>query len=156
MTDKKSHQTPDSPNNKEVESSELDAHGHDPEAYDWVPVLRKRRKDGWTPERQRALLREILDKAYSVRQTEEKVKDTKVDSIRSSRSVVTLSPEFKDMVERLENVLGTKVRLMPRGDGGRITIEYYSSEDLENIIKTFLKAREGGQIESIQDWEETA
>jgi len=108
------------------------------------------------PEQQRALLREILDKSYSVRQTEDKVRDSKVDSIRSPRAVVTLSPEFKDMIERLENILGTKVSLTPRGEGGRITIEYYSSEDLENIIKTFLKAREGGQIESIQDWEETA
>ncbi|MHC4397746.1 MAG: ParB/RepB/Spo0J family partition protein, partial [Planctomycetota bacterium] len=73
------------------------------------------------PERQRTLLREILDKAYSVRQTEDKVRDSKVDSIRSPRAVVTLSPEFKDMIERLENILGTKVRLTPRGDGGRIT-----------------------------------
>jgi ParB family chromosome partitioning protein len=114
------------------------------------------------PEKQRTLLREILDKAYSVRQTEEKVRDMKVDSIRSPRSVVTLSPEFKDMVERLENILGTKVRLTPRGDGGRITIEYYSSEDLENIIRTFIKSREEGEdsladgsIDPLQDLEET-
>lgn len=61
MTDKKSPETPDSPDNKEVEPFKLDAHGHDPEAYDWVPVLRKRRKDGWTPERQRAFIGALAD-----------------------------------------------------------------------------------------------
>lgn len=30
----------------------LDAHGHDPADYQWLPVRRKPRKDGWTPQRQ--------------------------------------------------------------------------------------------------------
>lgn len=30
-----------------------DAHGFDPGDYKWVPVLRKPRQDGWTPQRQR-------------------------------------------------------------------------------------------------------
>lgn len=30
----------------------LDAHGFDPQEYRWVPVRRKPRKDGWTPQRQ--------------------------------------------------------------------------------------------------------
>lgn len=41
--------------------TELDAHGHDPGAYDWVPVLRKRRADGWSPEKQRAFIRGLAD-----------------------------------------------------------------------------------------------
>jgi hypothetical protein len=32
--------------------SALDAHGFDPADYRWVPVRRKPRKDGWTPQRQ--------------------------------------------------------------------------------------------------------
>lgn len=41
--------------------SALDAHGHDPAAYDWVPVLKKRRKDGWSPDRQRAFIEALAD-----------------------------------------------------------------------------------------------
>lgn len=37
----------------------LDARGHDPADYDWVPVLRKPRADGWTPQRQRAFIEEL-------------------------------------------------------------------------------------------------
>lgn len=56
MTDKNPPQTAASP-----DDTNLDAHGYDPDAYDWVPVLRKRRKDGWTPERQRAFIGALAD-----------------------------------------------------------------------------------------------
>ncbi|WP_447760961.1 hypothetical protein [Sphingopyxis panaciterrae] len=39
----------------------LDTHGHDPAAYDWVPVLKKRRKDGWSPDKQRAFIEALAD-----------------------------------------------------------------------------------------------
>jgi hypothetical protein len=41
--------------------SELDAHGHDPAQYDWVPVLRKRRSDGWSPAVQRRFIEVLAD-----------------------------------------------------------------------------------------------
>jgi hypothetical protein len=43
------------------ESTALDAHGHNPAAYDWVPVLKKRRKDGWSPDKQRAFIEALAD-----------------------------------------------------------------------------------------------
>src|SRR5687767_841383 len=39
----------------------LDAHGFDPAAYKWLPVLRKPRKDGWTPQRQRDFIAALAD-----------------------------------------------------------------------------------------------
>jgi len=39
----------------------LDAHGHDPAAYDWIPVLKKRRHDGWSPDKQRAFVEALAD-----------------------------------------------------------------------------------------------
>src|SRR5436853_4172366 len=38
-----------------------DAHGFDPSAYDWVPVLRKPRRDGFTPQRQLDFIRALAD-----------------------------------------------------------------------------------------------
>jgi hypothetical protein len=40
---------------------ELDAHGHEPAHYDWVPVLRKRRADGWSPSVQRRFIEVLAD-----------------------------------------------------------------------------------------------
>ena len=39
----------------------LDAHGHDPADYQWVPVLRKPRADGWTPQRQVDFIAALAD-----------------------------------------------------------------------------------------------
>ncbi len=39
----------------------VDAHGHDPSHYDWVPVLKKRRVDGWSPEKQRGFIEALAD-----------------------------------------------------------------------------------------------
>ena len=61
MTDKILPEKPRPPHESEGESSQLDCHGHDPNAYEWVPVLRKRRKDGWTPERRRAFIGALAD-----------------------------------------------------------------------------------------------
>ena len=42
-------------------SPDYDAHGLDPAAYDWVPVLRKPRRDGFTPQRQVEFIRALAD-----------------------------------------------------------------------------------------------
>ena len=39
----------------------LDDHGFDPAAYRWVPVLRKPRADGWTPQRQVEFIATLAD-----------------------------------------------------------------------------------------------
>jgi hypothetical protein len=39
----------------------VDAHGFDPTRYDWVPVLKKKRHDGWSPEKQRRFIEVLAD-----------------------------------------------------------------------------------------------
>lgn len=39
----------------------FDAHGHDPARYQWLPVLRKPRRDGWTPQRQIEFIAALAD-----------------------------------------------------------------------------------------------
>lgn len=41
--------------------TEVDSHGHNPADYDWVPVLRRPRSDGWTPQRQRDFIAALAD-----------------------------------------------------------------------------------------------
>jgi hypothetical protein len=43
------------------DTPELDAHGFDPAEYQWLPVRRKPRKDGWTPQRQRDFIAALAD-----------------------------------------------------------------------------------------------
>jgi hypothetical protein len=39
----------------------LDAHGFDPAEYKWVPVRRRPRKDGWTPQRQKDFIAALAE-----------------------------------------------------------------------------------------------
>ena len=41
--------------------AQADANGHDPRDYDWVPVRRKPRKDGWTIDCQRRFIETLAD-----------------------------------------------------------------------------------------------
>jgi ParB family chromosome partitioning protein len=43
--------------------------------------------------------------------------------------------EYRAVEERLQKALGTKVTLAPRVNGGRIVIEYYSTEELDRILE---------------------
>lgn len=83
------------------------------------------------PEKQRAFYDLIIKNSLTVRQTEEKVKEV---SVRTHKRSVTVDPEMKSIEDELAGVLGTKVKLSKSGSGGKIVIEYYSKEELNNIL----------------------
>jgi hypothetical protein len=63
----------------------LDAHGFDPNDYDWIPVLRKRRADGWSPDRQRGFIEALAD-CGSVAQAARDVGMSETSAYRLRRS----------------------------------------------------------------------
>jgi ParB family chromosome partitioning protein len=48
-------------------------------------------------------------------------------------------PNVRAAINDLEMALGTKVRLVPAGAGGRLEIQYYSQEDLDRIYSVIVK-----------------
>lgn len=62
-----------------------DAHGHDPALYDWYPVLRRPRADGWTPAKQRLFIETLADTA-SPKQAAEAVGMTPTGAYKLRRS----------------------------------------------------------------------
>jgi ParB family chromosome partitioning protein len=83
---------------------------------------------------QARVARDVESRGLSVRQTEEAVR-----RLRVQRPVRAASPEQSADVERLEarlrEALATKVSISTARRGGRITIEYYSEEDLERLYE---------------------
>lgn len=49
------------PTSEEARLPSTDAHGFDPQDYDWVPVRRQHRADGWSRDKQRAFVAELAD-----------------------------------------------------------------------------------------------
>lgn len=84
------------------------------------------------PEKQRALFELILKQSLTVRQAEDKTKEVLV---RAHKRVVSIDPEIKELENKLVGILGTKVKVTRSGgEGGRIIIEYYSKEELNDIL----------------------
>ena len=86
------------------------------------------------PEKQRALFELIIKNHLTVRQVEGKTQEI---SVRGYKRSTHQDPELKEIEDRLVGILGTKVKLSKSGDGGKIIIEYYSKEELENLINKF-------------------
>lgn len=91
---------------------------------------------GLTHEAQTAALNTVINN-LSVRETEalaRKLKGQKPTKAPKSN----LPPDLKDLENRLNDHLGTKVTLAYSPKGGKITIQYYSDEDLNTLIDKLL------------------
>lgn len=76
---------------------------------------------------------------FSVRQVERLVK--KMNEPREATETPLQDPNIRAAIGELENALGTRVRIVEKGDQrGRIEIEYYSQEELERLYETIVSA----------------
>jgi ParB family chromosome partitioning protein len=85
------------------------------------------------------ILATIIERGLNVRQTEALVRQmsSEADPAKPKRSPLT--PHDKAMVARFESQLGTKVELTRSAeDSGRITIHFYSEEELQAIFDAIL------------------
>ncbi|TVP99121.1 MAG: ParB/RepB/Spo0J family partition protein [Balneolaceae bacterium] len=88
---------------------------------------------------QRNILKMILSKSLSVRQTEELVKsfEKKKDQQPTMKKAPERDPVLEDISRKLRARLSTRVNIKTKAKGGEIRIEYYSDEDLERLIQLF-------------------
>ncbi len=88
------------------------------------------------PEKQRALFELIMKTGMTVREAESKARETQVRT--HIRHVSSLPAGIVEKAERLSSLLGTMVAVKPVGRGGRIVVEYYSDEELDQIVSKIL------------------
>ncbi len=89
-----------------------------------------------TIDKQLYIFKEIKDKELSVRQTESLVRNLyKAGTVKKSARN-QLPPAFQRIEDKLASQLGTRVKLRHgRNGSGQISIEYYSTEELNKILK---------------------
>ncbi len=99
-------------------------------------------------EKQMIITAEILEKGLSVREVEERVRQGSIkrkpvktveaidmsEFIKAEKNPVH-NPEITELQEKMQERLGTKVEIKGSNRGGRITITYFSEEDLERIVE---------------------
>ncbi len=93
-------------------------------------------------EAQIELARRIIGEGWSVRQVEDFTRPLVVgrpgrpDAEAGPASRRQSDPNVRAAEEELQEALGTKVRIIPKGRGkGQIEIEYYSDEDLQRLYE---------------------
>jgi len=88
------------------------------------------------PQLQYDLAIKIMDEDLSVRQIEALIKKLKDETKKvKENNENSLDPIFKELEDRVREVMGTKINIIHKGNkGGKIEIEYYSVDDLERII----------------------
>lgn len=85
-----------------------------------------------TQREQETVAMQIIRRHLSVRETEKLVKSKGSDGgAKLSRQ----SPELRDMIRRMGRDFGTKVTLNGTDDKGKITIEYYTRDDLDRFCE---------------------
>jgi len=83
------------------------------------------------------LAKQAVDQAWSVRETESRVRKARPDRPKSSRKKKEADPALKALETELERVLGTQVRIKETRGGtkGRIEVSFYDAEDFERVFE---------------------
>ncbi|MBL8953131.1 MAG: ParB/RepB/Spo0J family partition protein [Myxococcaceae bacterium] len=84
-----------------------------------------------------SLARAVVQEKLSVRETEARVREGRTSAPASTKKkqAARVSPEARKLVEDLQRKLGTKVRIVEKGQGkGTLEVEFFSYEDLDRIV----------------------
>ncbi|OOB80112.1 MAG: hypothetical protein BEN19_00625 [Epulopiscium sp. Nuni2H_MBin003] len=81
------------------------------------------------------LVDEVIQYSMNVRDTEQRAKYIGKGTSKRNKGGAGLSPFYREAQETLQEVLGTKVTVFAPNKKGKIEIEYYSDEELEQILE---------------------
>ncbi len=95
-------------------------------------------------ERQILLYKTIVDQGLNVRQVETKVREL---TARRQLDSAAPDPQIMALETQLRSTLGTQVKIQRQGRGGRITIEFFSEEELGDLIKKMADHQDTGSGE---------
>ena len=92
-----------------------------------------------SPRERHQAWRRVIERGLSVRETEELVR-TWPGGAPQARPARQRDTEIEALEQRLRGALGTKVRLAKGRRGGRITIHFYSDEELEALLDRLMSS----------------
>lgn len=93
------------------------------------------------PHRQLALAQKAMVMGLSVRQLEGLCRRTEAPEGESTRQDMSKQPEFRELASMLREMMGTRVTIHGDLKRGKITLDYYSREDLERIFEIARQSR---------------
>lgn len=83
------------------------------------------------PEEQETLYKEIVFRKLNVREAEQIARKIAVEKVRKKELI---DPEILEIEGKLSESLGTRVSIEKKEQGGKVTIDFFSNEDLRAIL----------------------
>ncbi len=90
------------------------------------------------PEEQMVLFKEIVYKKITVREAERLARKIAYDRVRKKEFMP--DPEITELEEEFQEKLGTRVHIDRKETGGQIKIDFFSTEDLREILELIHKS----------------
>jgi len=82
------------------------------------------------------LRNQIAGKGLSVREVEALIRKLKTAGTMVKKKIVKKKdPEIEHLAAEMKRALGTNVKIIPAGKGGRIEISYYAAKDLDRLME---------------------
>jgi len=97
------------------------------------------------PEEQEVIFKEIVLKKMSVRETERIIRKIATDKVRK-KSPGEFDTHLIEIEKQFTEALGTRVQILQTEFGGKLTIDYFSEEDLTGLLGRIAEDRK--QIEA--------
>jgi ParB family chromosome partitioning protein len=94
------------------------------------------------PEEQSVLFKEIMWKKLTVRDAEKIARKIAFDKVRKREYIQ--DPEISEIEGKLQETLGTRVHIEKKENGGYITIDFFTNDDLRTILDIIKSKNEGG------------
>lgn len=94
------------------------------------------------PEEQSVLFKEVVFKKMTVREAERIARGIAKDKVR--KHSLLPDPEIEEMENKLAESLGTRVHIDRKEAGGKITIDFFSKDDLQELLKILQSGENAG------------
>lgn len=101
------------------------------------------------PEEQKVLFQDIILRKMNVRDAELAARKIAIERVRKFNAA--LDPEICALEEKFAASLGTRVRIEKKENGGKLTIEFFSNDDLEDILKMLNQNKEAAPAENLSE-----
>lgn len=92
------------------------------------------------PEEQKVLYQDIMLRKMNVREAEQAARKIAIERVRKFDA--NLDPEICALEEKFAESLGTRVRIEKKDNGGKLMIEFFSNDDLQDILNMLNQSRD--------------
>lgn len=101
------------------------------------------------PEEQHVLFKDIMLRKLTVRDAEKISRKIATERVRKTNLLP--DAQLLEIEHEIGTILGTRVNIAKKDEGGRIQIDFFNEEDLQNIVSLLLKREQASNLNSIQN-----